>query len=234
MKPLEKEEIWGIITGDIVRSSDLSTERREDLLTFLGSDVYSLHDYLIGGKIWGPDVFRGDSWQMGVIPPKDTLRLGVVIRLRLKASFNNLDTRIAIGIGKIHKTTPNRISIGFGEAFTLSGNLLDHMTDDRMLLRTEKDDTGFTRTGKALDLAVKYLDETIISLKPAQAQAVLGALKGKQQFRIAREWNPAPIRQQTVSKHLKAAKWRLISESLQFVESLIDDWENLEEAKKPK
>lgn len=229
MKKRNQVEIWGIITGDIVRSSRLLDEERQGLVKFFHSKKENLIAQSHSGrKIMGPEIFRGDSWQMGMVPAVGVLRVGIEIRLELKAGFKNLDTRIAIGIGMIQNQDSMTISTGYGPAYTLSGKLLDNMGDSRMLLRTEKDPERATSMGRAIDLAVNFLDERCTSMTQSQAQAVLGALLGKNQVGIARDWKPKAIKQQTVFDHLKAANWKLIQESLLFVESLLGDWQHLE------
>ncbi len=223
--------IWGILTGDIINSSLLSQSERSRLLDFLSKEIGVLPELIPpGAKVYGPQIFRGDSWQMAVFPAKNSLDIGIRLRAALKRDFYGVDTRVAIGIGQVMLLIKEYVSTGLGPAFTLSGNTLDQMADSRILLRTEKDISAQTRTGKSLELIVRYIDEVITDWTPAQARAVLSASMGKDQLNIARDWEPTPITQQAVSAHLIAADWKLLRESINFVEDLIEDWDHLEEA----
>jgi hypothetical protein len=227
------EGVWGILTGDIVKSSQLSQDEQNRLTIFFYNGFDTLQGLMpINGKIYGPQIFRGDSWQMAIFPAKLSLRSGVFLRAMLKSRFNGTDSRVAIGVGQVMLIIEEFVSAGLGPAFTLSGELLDQM-GNRMLLRTQKDHTAKTKIGRSIEIIVRNMDKLITDWTPGQAQAVMGILLGKQQEQIADEWQPKRIIQQAVSAHLMAANWKIISESLQFVESLIDDWENLEEVKSP-
>jgi len=100
-----------------------------------------------------------------------------------------------------------------------------------MLLRTQKDYIAQTTTGKSIDIIVRFMDNFVTNWTPAQAQAVLGVFRGFNQEQVAANWKPEPITQQAISRHLKAANLKLVYESLQFIECLVEDWEHLEEAK---
>jgi hypothetical protein len=224
--------IWGILTGDIVRSSDIPGDDRERLQDFLyKGDFSSLGLFPQGVKVHGPQIFRGDSWQMAVNPAKYSLRIGIMLRATLKYQYGGTDTRVAIGIGQLMLLNEEFVSAGLGPAYSLSGKTLDQMVDSRMLLRTQKDHDVQTGTGKSIDLIVRFMDTLITEWTPAQAKTMIGMLQGLTQEQIAAEWKPARITQQAVSAHLKAANWKLVNESMLFIEGLIDDWENLEEAK---
>lgn len=225
------EEIWGIITGDLIRSSQLPLAERNRVVDFLIADSRDLlGKFSPGCKFLFPEIFRGDSWQMGVFPAHLAFRNGLFIRASLKARFNNLDSRLAVGIGGVAFVPQDRVSTGIGSAYTLSGELLDGMGEERMLLRTIKDPRGRTRCGRAMDLILRFMDEQVTRWTPAQAQAALGALQQKNQVQIARQWQPKPIRQQAVSRHLQAASWRCVGDGVAYIESLIAEWDKLEEA----
>jgi hypothetical protein len=223
-------EIWCIITGDIVQSSLLEKSEREHLINFFLEDIKGLlKAFSPSCEFLFPNIFRGDSWQMGIFPANQALRNGLFIRTSLKTYFNGLDSRLAFGIGPILFAVEEFVSAGIGPAFTLSGDLLDNMIDTHMLLRTTRDFLGKTKNGKAIDLIVRYMDENISHWTPSQAQAVIGAMKTKQQKEIAKDWHPQPISQQAVSTHLLAANWKLVNESLIYLEELIGDWDNLDQ-----
>lgn len=224
--------VWGILTGDIVRSSHLPENDRGKLQDFFYRGHFSsLGVFPREVKIYGPQIFRGDSWQIAVTPAKYSLMLGINLRAYLKCNFVGTDTRVAIGIGQLMLLIEEFVSAGLGPAYTLSGNTLDQMVESRMLLRTQKDSSAQTTTGKSIDIIVRYMDSFVTNWTPAQAQAMLGVFQGFNQEQVAANWKPEPITQQAISQHLKAANLKLIYESLQFIESLVEDWEHLEEAK---
>lgn len=75
---MTKQELTGVITGDLIRYSRYPDEAREFLAQALG--------YVKEGYHAESQVYRGDSFQ-GIVPdPKDTLRVALIIRSFLIAS----------------------------------------------------------------------------------------------------------------------------------------------------
>jgi hypothetical protein len=165
------------------------------------------------------DFFRGDSWQWLVIPPGKSLRMAMFMRSLL---FNavpeeTLDTRIAIGIGAQNSIPDGDLARGDGEAFRLSGELLDRFgRTDR--LRMVFDAPFDQLDGGALDMTVRLIDLQMCQWTNKQAHAISGAILGYTQQESARHWFTPPISQQAVAQHLERAGWGTLEAAIRFFE----------------
>ena len=111
------------------KSSKLTGEQRQKTLTTieqLAAEPAVLYQDL---KLTGPEIFRGDSWQLLVSPSRYALRLACFIRAGLR-SRSLADTRIGIGLGDVemHGDRPGQSD---GIAFRLSGRALDGLKKER-------------------------------------------------------------------------------------------------------
>jgi hypothetical protein len=174
---------YAVITGDIVASSGLSLPDRRRLLRIIGESSRRLR------KIFGRvaplevDVFRGDSWQLLLTDPPRSLRAALLFRalLRSKMESHQFDTRIAIGIGTVDLVPRRRVSEGSGEAFRASGRALDSMKKRRMAVSFPG-----SKLEAPLDAIVHLVDEIAVHWTDRQARAMVGALQGWTQKKIAR------------------------------------------------
>ena len=125
--PLKRTKIKAVLTGDVVKSTRLTTEElndtRERLLTAI-QEISGWADGLVIGK---PEFFRGDSWQVLIGDPRYFLRISIFIRAYLRRANREWDTRIAIGLGAVDHVEHDRISLSSGSAFVSSGKQLDAM-----------------------------------------------------------------------------------------------------------
>jgi hypothetical protein len=210
MKSL-KDKQYAVITGDIVRSSALSPAERRRLLKVIDAGSRQLRRILTASVPLDIDVFRGDSWQMLVTDPAQSLRAALLFRahLRWQMESHHFDTRLAIGVGTADLLPRRRVSEGSGEAFRLSGLALDRMKKRRM---------SFSSPGsgceRQLDVVVHLLDGIAVHWTDKQAHAVIGAMQGWTQEKIARSWGDPPITQQTAAQHLEGAGWYAVDRGL--------------------
>jgi hypothetical protein len=65
------------------------------------------------------------------------------------------------------------------------------------------------------------VDTLVTSWRASQCQAVYWALQGLTQTQIAQRWQPAPIRQPSVSNNISRSAWSTIKRSLVFYEDAI-------------
>jgi hypothetical protein len=114
-----------VLTGDLVASQQAGAAKVEAAMAQLKQTAEDL------SEIVGHDMrftrFRGDGWQMVIKDPSDTLTATLLILADLRATGLNLDTRIAIGIGSADNLGTDNLSDAKGQAFVLSGRLLDEM-----------------------------------------------------------------------------------------------------------
>ena len=128
---MKKVETFAVLTGDIIKSSKLTGERRQKTLTAieqLAEESAKLHQDL---KLTGPEIFRGDSWQLLLSPPHHALRVACFIRAGLR-SRGLADTRIGIGLGGV-EMHDGRLGQSDGVAFRLSGRALDELKKSETL-----------------------------------------------------------------------------------------------------
>jgi len=207
-------KLYTIISGDIVNSSSLNTSSRLSLLEIMKDGSDSLQNFY--GKEVFPlpvDIYSGDSWQLLLTKPENSLSVSLFYRLFIKSHINKkkIDSRISIAIGEIDLFPHQRVSFGDGEAFKLSGQALKKDSFSYMFFSFPMIEK---KIEKLIGTMIYLTDALIKELTPSQSWAVLGAIMGKTQQQIADEWPKKPISQQSIAKHLKSAKWDYINECL--------------------
>lgn len=206
-----------VLTGDVVHSTQLGEEAKRIPRRLQRSG--ELAGVMATGMATAVDVFRGDAWQMAVRPPSDSIVVAIRFRLALRWFTGGpaVDTRVAIGIGDVQRLPAARVSRGNGTAFRLSGRALDEMPRGRrMAICLEDHEMQAT-----LDVIVGLIDTLLSSWSESQAYAVDYALLGWTQTQIAEAWEPEPISQQAVQKHLKRAGWPAIERAIDRCRSLL-------------
>lgn len=203
-----------VITGDIVNSTRLSMEEREIMLDTLNA-IPEIVRSIDGIKM---EIFRGDGFQILVPCIKDSLKIAIIIRAYLKSINigNNkftFDARLAVGIGRMDYESVS-LATSDGEAFRLSGRLLDDIKDRRLEIITPWGDIN-----DELNLSTAFVDDIISSWTRNQSRIILSSLiKDKSHYDIAAELG---ISRQMVDKSLRASKENLIRLYLKrFVELL--------------
>jgi hypothetical protein len=205
-------QIYAILTGDIVNSSGLSSDRRHYLYETLQALSTLVKQKYPREVPFDLAKYRGDGWQLLVSPPKEAFEISLFMRTYIRYQFDQekLDTRIAIAIGSIDFAPSDNISEGYGVAFTESGKLLDSLKEYRMgVSLLQNTDQMLNRLAKTL---LRTSDTLISAWTPAQCQAVHLALYRLTQREIGKRWKSGPIAQASVAKHLKSANWDLIKE----------------------
>jgi len=166
-------DIVAVLTGDLVRSTALSHEDLVGVRAFLASATHEVSSWG-RGAVHGPDIFRGDSWQVALTDSALALRAAVYLRAALRALEERPDTRIAIGIGGVEAIDKAEVSRSVGEAFTLSGRALDDMN------RFEGFKLALPRWSVSqayLPTVVALCDHIVGSWSPSQAKVALQVLR---------------------------------------------------------
>ena len=127
---IKTEKLYAILTGDIVNSSKLSSDKRQKLHYAMKEGSKAVRRAFEKDVPLDVDIFRGDSWQMLVFNPAKSLRIGLFYRAFLRAEMqsSNVDTRMSIAVGTIEFIPDDRVSGGDGQAYQYSGNALEKMT----------------------------------------------------------------------------------------------------------
>lgn len=213
---IEAGKLYAVITGDIVDSSKLPPEKRQQLHNVMKEGSKALLKAFKKDVSMGVDIFRGDSWQMLVSDPSQSIRLGLFYRAYIKSrmALSKVDTRMAIGVGTIDFIPGTNVSEGDGEAYRHSGKMLAEMSKSVCM--------RFTFPGNeksaALDMIVQLVD-AIVKRRwtDKRSLAITGALQGWKQDRIALLWDK-PIKQQSVVDHLNGADWKSVAMAISFFE----------------
>lgn len=174
--------ICAVLTGDIVRSSALAPGKlkaAKTLLHRLAAEFGAAHPGAVAG---GPDVFRGDGWQICLSAPSLALTAAVFIRAGFKA--DGFDTRIGIGWGGVERLNRRSVSESDGEAFTRSGQALDLLAKGRRLALACPGGAETTPCA-ILDAGTALLDALISGWTQREAAAVYGTLRKLPQEAIA-------------------------------------------------
>jgi hypothetical protein len=199
--------IYGIITGDVVGFTKLDRENRDNLIDALKKTIDDISYREGKERTLAFEMYRGDSFQIKVTTAKDSLRVALLIRLRLisaRESFKNSssrkistwDARLSIGIGSID-FAKETISTSDGEAFRYSGRAFDSLNKiDRLIIRTSNQEMN-----EEFDVECFMADTIIKKLSDKQAKITYGYLleENTQKF-IAEKMGLTP---QAVNKSLQ-------------------------------
>ena len=217
--------IKAIITGDIIHSTKLDAEYRTKLFNHIAKAL----------KQWDKnydmrsETFRGDSFQCLINKPVIALRILLIqktfIRNLNPSEIYNvsnqrkpknqkqmiiptwiLDARIAIGIGNVDYIS-NRLASSNGEAFVLSGQLLDNLKSRKQSIGIATND----RYQDELETEFKLLDAIIAKTTALQCQVILHKLLGFTENHIAEKLK---INQSAVNQRSMNGNWNAIETML--------------------
>jgi len=202
-----------IITGDIVNSTKLTVEGREIML----NNLQLIPEVLSPVQEVSIEIFRGDSFQLGISNAASALRCALAIRAWLRChkvyGSNVLDARLAIGIGTLDYES-DALSTSDGEAYRLSGRLLDDMNKSRLEIRTP-----WHEVNEELKLSTAFADDIVSSWSQNQSKIILQRLVTlKNHVELSQELG---ISRQMVDKSLKASNEELIEAYIKRYEYLI-------------
>jgi hypothetical protein len=210
----DPKKTYAVISGDIIRSSRLDPAARQELPRILKQAAAALREFLGEAIPLDIDIYAGDSWQLLLTDPGSALRAAVFLRAHLLDRAEGLDTRVAVAIGGVDFVPGERVSEGDGEAFRISGRLLQENAPGRRMRFASNQSTD----GGLWDVAFDLIDAlTTKTWTPRRARAVSGALRGWVHTRIADLWTPS-VRQPTVAKGLEEASWPVIQRTIERFE----------------
>ena len=192
--------IKGVITGDLVNSTNIAAEWRQAVVGALykcAADFSPLTPINI-------EMYRGDSFQVVVGNPEYALTVAVAFRAKLRASTPESDN----------------IVTSDGEAFRLSGRTLDTMGKKRLTISTPWCDFN-----KSIELVTRFADEVVSSWTAKQANVVYHSLMSpKTQKDMAVELG---LSKQNFNSHWTSAKVQLILDYLEYYKTLIVKYNQL-------
>lgn len=162
----------GVITGDIVDSSQIKAQNRGHLLNCLNSMSEELQ--LISP--FRMELFRGDSFQLLVEDASAAMKIAILLRAGLIHSTPDKDekawdARISLGIGNVEFLSDSIVTSD-GEAFQYSGRQLDEMGKQCLAVKTPWEEAN-----KELELSTAFLDDIIKGWSGKQAGMIYLSLR---------------------------------------------------------
>jgi hypothetical protein len=204
---------YAVLTGDLIKSSKMSNEQRQDTLSTISQLASHIPDIFPEIGITGPEIFRGDSWQLLLSQPQYALHVAAIIRAGLK-SRKLLDTRIGIGLGNA-EMLGNDLGQSDGAVFRLSGKALDELKRGDTLACKFEESTIFRESSELfLNSSLKFAARFMEDWSHLEAFAISRALEGKTHQYIAGEWPGGKTSQQNVTSALRRGGWPLLNNLL--------------------
>lgn len=217
---LDKNKNYAVLTGDVIGSSSVPEESRLALLDRLEKTFEVVRNRYTDEIHFSLDIFSGDSWQFLLENPAKSLHAALLFRSYFKGCQPSLkvDTRVAIGVGKIASINSERISLSDGEAFRLSGRSLNTSFDRQNVFFSSSD----ANMEAIINAQLLLLDFLSTNWTEKQSLAVAGSLMGLSQKEIGNLWNE-PIKQQSVADFLFSAGWKQCEKSLSLLEKWLEN-----------
>lgn len=205
-------KVYAVLTGDIVKSRDLSsgqTRKLQQRLKSAAMDFQTVFSDTVVGKL---GITRGDGWQVALQKPEYALRFALFIRAVIKAEFQT-DTCVSMGIGPAELVKDNIIE-STGLAFERSGLGLESLKNKNIRMAyCSHEITG--RLESAESLLVSWLDLLITPGTEKQASLLKEVLIKLKQDDVAEKMG---LVQSTVSEGLKAVGWHEMKRILNHFE----------------
>lgn len=216
-------DLQAVVAGDIVASTELSKQKRRRLADTIDAAYTDIRD-AFGTAVPHPlAISAGDEWRIYVDDPEQALAVAVGFSTRLQA--RELTSRMVLVADTVDFIDQGDLHRSDGPAFRRAGRRLKTMagSDSRFTMLLPTDDESVASiwaesTGELVDI---LLDD----LTAAQARAVTemicetrktGSKPTLQQ--IGNRWSPDSIGKQTVSQHLRRARWPAIQRTLRRYE----------------
>lgn len=209
-------KIGAIITGDIVDSTKMAAEERNSMLLML----QSLPELLSTFTKIDLEIFRGDSFQIRVWDPIDSLKVALAIRAHIRsfkfAEYNRQwDARMAIGVGTVEFEN-GIIATSDGEAYRSSGRGLDSIGKYRLTI-----ETTWKEVNKELRVSTAFADDIISGWTQSQSRVMFQSLTTS--LTHAEIGIILGITRQMVDKALRAGKEDLMNLYINRFEELIKE-----------
>ncbi len=194
--------LYTVLTGDVVNSAEV-----EDYGKSL-DEVFSQFekDYQDNLPL-GVDRYSGDQFQILLSSCQSSLRGSLYIFTKLASLKTSVPVRISIAIGGIDALPEERVSLGEGEAFRLSGSNLEGMRNYQRITFEGSEDIVDSGDNRLIGGSMDLLSALLLELSPAQAEVIWYKLRGYTQNEIA---GATDRKQQTVSDISIAGSWRNI------------------------
>lgn len=206
-------EIYAVLTGDIVKSRQISDRDR------MMSELKSVLEYVKEEYGAEYDLFRGDSFQVLLSSPPLSVMVALIIRSKLKFSASAVkekwDARISIGIGPVSYNGEG-VKDSDGVAFELSGRGLAELekSGERLVIKAP-----WQRADQSLGLVTRFADNIISNWSGYSAEVAYYSLVYKErQIALADRMGKG---QSTINGRISTAKLELIDAYIQYVKEQV-------------
>ena len=157
-----------VLTGDLIASTQAGQDAVDGAMDLLEGIAQN------EAEILGLDIrfarFRGDGWQMYCPDAARVFRLTVLVLATLQSRPTLAQTRLSVATGQVSVLPQDGLASANGTVFTLSGQTLDQMTNQRLVYNSNTPDTRWHRPLFA------YLGWQSSRWSPEQAEAIALAL----------------------------------------------------------
>ena len=170
----------------------------------------SLRSVSQGKKNWS--IYRGDAFQLQVDDPKQLFKQAILIYLYLKSS--GYEVRQSMALGEIDNSRSD-IKTATGSAFTLSGQGLDKIANQRFVFNTQSQ-----LHNESLTLNLAFVDVLLTKITQKQANALYVYLTSSDNNHaaIAKELKTS---RENITKLLNLAHYQLIERFIEHTLSYI-------------
>ncbi|MFO8044405.1 MAG: hypothetical protein R6U30_00850 [Halomonas sp.] len=203
-----------VLTGDVIDSRKV--DDRPGLYRLLDDNLAELAS-LHGGRA---ERFRGDGFQLALPRAAPAMEAAVTLRAALiehSEPDQRWDARIAVAVGPAERGSAETD----GATFVASGRALDALADTSVHLSLTRLDAP---VDPGLVLLVRYIDDLLDSWSAYSAEVVgLSLRHDASQQALAERLG---IRQPSVHKRLRAARWTLLSDTLDYLRQRLADEEH--------
>lgn len=208
-------ETGAIITGDIVESNKFGLVERRGMLDVIES-IPELLSGVEPNSIM--EIFRGDGFQIRIPNATVGMLCAITVRAWLRshkvgADSRPLDARLGVGIGRREFETKD-LATSDGEAYRLSGRLLDNLHKGRLAVITP-----WHEINEELKLSTAFADDIVSSWTVRQSSVILQALLARGSHGLITQ--ELGVTKQMLDKTLKSAKEPLIKAYIHRYEELI-------------
>ncbi|TFH85415.1 hypothetical protein EQG41_17115 [Billgrantia azerbaijanica] len=197
-----------VITGDVIDSRQVRDRTR--LYALLDASLAALAARH-GGRA---ERFRGDAFQLALPDARPAMTAAIALRAALiehSEAEQRWDARLAVAVGPSRWRGERRLTDADDAPFVHSGQALDALAEGTarlsLTLLDDSDDGG-------LALLVRYLDDLVAGWSRYSAEVVRLSLEQERSQQALAE--RLGIRQPSVHKRLRVARWPLLADTLAY------------------
>lgn len=197
-----------VISGDLIKSQKIPKQEYDDMLYHLDQSLRFIADKFAGQF----NIYRGDAMQIQLPDPHTVCCAAILLSLQLKSA--NYSLRQSMAIGQLDNPRAD-IKTATGSAYTLSGQGLDTLSHQQLLLQIEQCplDPSFALN---IDLIDVLLDR--MSQKQANALFYYLTTDNNSHAELAKELKTS---RENVTKLLNLANYQLIERFLNYSQTAI-------------